>query len=171
MIPAVIEKIDEKNASSATPTRSQTEAAFAQMFIDMLGDIQFLILFISFLVVICLSLIAANSMAMAMRERVTEIAVLKAIGFSRERVLSLVLGEAFLVSFIGGLMGVGMGCGLLHMLHLAAPQQFPFTIAEMIGPWISYGFIVAGFIGFVSGLIPAINASRMSVVDGLRRVA
>jgi putative ABC transport system permease protein len=171
MIPAVIEKIDEKYASSTTPTRSQTEAAFAQMFIDMLGDIQFLILFISFLVVICLSLIAANSMAMAMRERVTEIAVLKAIGFSRERVLSLVLGEAFLVSFIGGLMGVGMGCGLLHMLHLAAPQQFPFTIAEMIGPWISYGFIVAGFIGFVSGLIPAINASRMSVVDGLRRVA
>ena len=100
-IPGVIKKIDDRFASSDTPTRSQTEAAFAQMFVDMLGDIQFVILAISFLVVICLSLIAANSMAMAMRERVTEIAVLKAIGFSRQRILVMVLGEAFVVSFLG----------------------------------------------------------------------
>jgi putative ABC transport system permease protein len=170
-IPAVIKAVDDKSASSETPTRSQTEAAFAQMFIDMLGDIRLVILGISFLVVICLSLIAANSMAMAMRERVTEIAVLKAIGFSRRRVLMMVLGEASMVSFMGGILGVGMGCGLLQMLHLAAPQQFPFTLSEMIGPWMSYGIIISGFIGIVSGLIPAFNASRLSVIDGLRRVA
>jgi len=126
---------------------------------------------IGLLVVLCLTLVAANSMAMAMRERVTEIAVLKAIGFSRRRVMVLVLGEAFLVSFLGGTLGVGMGCGLLHLMHLALPQQFPFTIIEMMGPWISYGFFVAGGIGLVSGLIPAFNASRLSVINGLRRVA
>lgn len=170
-IPTVIKAIDDRSASSDTPTRSQTEAAFAQMFVDMLGNVQVMIRYIGLLVVLCLTLVSANSMAMAMRERVTEIAVLKAIGFSRQRVLLLVLGEAFLVSFVGGFLGVAMGCGLLHMMHLALPQQFPFTIIEMMGPWISYGFIVAGFIGIVSGLIPAINASRLSVVDGLRRVA
>ncbi len=170
-IPEVIKRIDDRSQSSDTPTRSQTEAAFAQMFIDMLGDIQFFILAVTLLVVICLSLIAANSMAMAMRERTTEIAVLKAIGFSRQRVLSMVLGESFLISFLGGVFGVSLGCLLLHAFHNAAPQQFPFTISEMMGPWLSYGFLVAGFIGIISGLIPAFNASRISVIDGLRRVA
>ena len=170
-IPAVIKAIDDRSASSETPTRSQTEAAFAQMFVDMLGNVQVMIRLIGLLVVLCLTLVAANSMAMAMRERVTEIAVLKAIGFSRRRVMVLVLGEAFLVSFLGGTLGVGMGCGLLHLMHLALPQQFPFTIIEMMGPWISYGFFVAGGIGLVSGLIPAFNASRLSVINGLRRVA
>ena len=141
------------------------------MFVDMLGNVQVMIRFIGLLVVLCLTLVAANSMAMAMRERVTEIAVLKAIGFSRMRILALVLGEAFLVSFLGGMLGVTMGCGLLHMMHLILPQQFPFTILEMMGAWISYGFIVAGCIGIISGLIPAFNASRLSVIDGLRRVA
>lgn len=170
-IPGVIEKIDDRFSSSDTPTRSQTEAAFAQMFVDMLGNVQVMIRMIGLLVVLCLSLVAANSMAMAMRERVTEIAVLKAIGFSRLRVLSMVLGEAFLVSFLGGIIGVSMGCGLLHMMHLALPQQFPFTIPEMMGLWLFYGFFVAGFIGIISGLVPAIQASRMSVINGLRRVA
>jgi putative ABC transport system permease protein len=170
-IPGVIRTIDDRFGSSDTPTRSQTEAAFAQMFVDMLGNVQVMIRLIGLLVVLCLSLVAANSMAMAMRERVTEIAVLKAIGFSRQRVLVMVLGEAFLVSFLGGSLGVVMGCGLLHLMHLALPQQFPFTILEMIGPWILSGFVIAGFIGIISGLVPAIQASRLSVINGLRRVA
>jgi len=169
-IPNVIQAVDDRFASSDTPTRSQTEAAFAQMFVDMLGNVQVMIRWIGLLVVLCLSLVAANSMAMAMRERVTEIAVLKAIGFSGRRVLVMVLGEAFMVSFLGGILGVAMGCGLLHMMHLALPQQFPFTLIEMMGPWITYGFFVAGGIGLISGLIPAIQASRLSVVNGLRRV-
>lgn len=170
-IPNVIKVIDERFANSETPTRSQTEAAFAQMFVDMLGNVQVMIRLIGLLVVLCLSLVAANSMAMAMRERVTEIAVLKAIGFSRQRVLVMVLGEAFMVSFLGGTLGVAMGCVLLHMMHLALPQQFPFTIIEMMGPWILYGFAVAAGIGIISGLVPAIQASRLSVINGLRRVA
>ena len=64
-----------------------------------------------------------------------------------------------------------MGCVLLHMMHLALPQQFPFTIIEMMGPWILYGFAVAAGIGIISGLVPAIQASRLSVINGLRRVA
>lgn len=170
-IPAAIKKIDERFASSETPTRSQTEAAFAQMFIDMLGNIQVLIRNIGFAVVFSLSLVAANSMAMSMRERVTEIAVLKAIGFPRLRIMLMILGESCLVAFLGGVMGVGLGCVMLQMMHTAVPQQFPFSIFEMLGPWIAYGFVVAALIGLISGLVPAIRASRLSVIDGLRRVA
>ena len=170
-IPAAIKSIDDKFGSSDTPTRSQTEAAFAQMFVDMMGNVQILIRNIGLAVVFSLSLVTANSMAMAMRERVTEIAVLKAIGFPRSRVLFMVLGEAFVIAMMGGFMGVGMGCLFLQGMNAIMPQFFPFTIIEMLGPWVSYGLIAAAVLGLVSGIVPAIRAAQMSVIDGLRRVA
>ncbi len=170
-IPAVIKSIDDKFGSSDTPTRSQTEAAFAQMFVDMLGNVQVLIRNIGLAVVFSLSLVTANSMAMAMRERVTEIAVLKAIGFPRSRVLFMVLGEACAIAMLGGFLGVGLGCLFLQGMNSLMPQFFPFTVMEMLGPWISYGLIAAAFLGLTSGIVPAIRAAQMSVIDGLRRVA
>ena len=170
-IPTVIKSIDDKFGSSDTPTRSQTEAAFAQMFVDMLGNVQVLIRNIGLAVVFSLSLVTANSMAMAIRERVTEIAVLKAIGFPRSRVLFMVLGEACTISMLGGFLGVGMGCLFLQGMNRLLPQFFPFTVMEMLGPWISYGLIAAALLGLISGIVPAIRAAQMSVIDGLRRIA
>ncbi len=169
-IPGVIKVVDERFASSDNPTRSQTEAAFAQMFTDMLGNIQAYIRNIGLAVVFSLSLVAANAMAMSMRERVTEIAVLKAIGFSKGRVLGLILGESCLIAMLGGLFGVGVGCAFLQVLHIGIPQFFPFPIMEMIGPWTGAGLLVAAGIGLVSGLVPAVRAAQLSVIDGLRRV-
>lgn len=171
IIPSVVKAIDDRFGSSDTPTRTQTEAAFLQMFVDMLGNVQVLIRNIGLAVVFSLCLVTANSMAMSMRERVTEIAVLKAIGFSRSRILFMILGESSLIALLGGLLGVGMGCGFLQGMNTLAPQFFPFTVLEMIGPWVSYGFIVAAGLGLVSGLVPAIRAAQLSVIDGLRRVA
>jgi putative ABC transport system permease protein len=170
-IPLVIRGVDDRFGSSDTPTRSQTEAAFAQMFIDMLGNVQVLIRNIGIAVVFSLSLVTANSMSMAMLERVTEIAVLKAIGFSRGRILVMVLGEACLISMLGGFVGVSMGCIFLEGMNRILPQFFPFTVLEMLGPWVSYGLIAALCLGFCSGVVPAIRAAQMSVVDGLRRIA
>lgn len=170
-IPAVIKSIDDRFGSSDTPTRSQTEAAFAQMFVDMLGNVQVLIRNIGLAVVFSLSLVTANSMAMAMRERVTEIAVLKAIGFPRSRVLFMVLGEACAIAMLGGFLGVGMGCLFLQGMNGLMPRFFPFTVIEMLGPWVSYGLIAAALLGLTSGIVPAIRAAQMSVIDGLRRVA
>lgn len=169
-IPGVISAIDDRFASSENPTRTQTEAAFAQMFSDMLGNIQAYIRNIGLAVVFSLSLVSANAMAMSMRERVTEIAVLKAIGFSRGRVLGLILGESCLIALLGGVLGVGLGCCCLQLLHIAMPQFFPLPILEMLGLWTAGGFAVAAGIGLVSGLVPAVRAARLSVVDGLRRV-
>ncbi len=170
-IPTVIKSIDDRFGSSDTPTRSQTEAAFAQMFVDMLGNVQVLIRNIGLAVVFSLSLVTANSMAMAMRERVTEIAVLKAIGFPRSRVLFMVLGEACAIAMLGGFLGVGMGCLFLQGMNSLMPQFFPFTVMEMLGPWVSYGLIAAALLGLISGIVPAIQAAQMSVIDGLRRIA
>ena len=90
----VSEEIDAKFANSENATRTRTEAAFQRLFADMLGDVQTYIRYISLAVVFALALVAATAMAMSMRERTTEVAVLKAIGFSKRRVLALVLGES-----------------------------------------------------------------------------
>lgn len=169
-IPGVIESIDNKFASSQYPTRTQTEAAFAQMFADMLGNVQAYIRNIGLAVVFSLSLVAANSMAMSMRERTTEVAVLKAIGFSGAKVLRLVLGEACMIALFGGLVGIGLGCFCLQTLHGFSAQFFPVGMKDLIGPWLVVLLAIAVGIGFASGIVPAVRAARLSVVDGLRRV-
>jgi len=170
MIPSVVDAIDEKFSNSDNPTRTQTEAAFAQMFADMLGNIKSYIRNIALAVIFSLTLVAGTAMAMSMRERTTEVAVLKAIGFSKSRILSMVLGESTIISMLGGLLGIAAGGLCLHGLHSVSAQFFPLSIFELAGPWL-LGLIAVGIgIGFVSGLVPAIQAARISVVDGLRRV-
>ncbi len=120
--------------------------------------------------VFSLSLVTANSMAMAMRERVTEIAVLKAIGFSRMRVLSMIMGESLTVTMIGACIGFLLGCVCLQGLHTAIPQFFPFTPSEMVGSWMFVSFAAALGIGFCQWSGAAVRAAQLSVVDGLRRV-
>ena len=166
----VCKEIDDRFASSNNPTRTQTEAAFAQMFTDMLGNIRVFIRNIGLAVGFMLTLVAANSMAMSMRERTTEIAVLKAIGFSRGRVMWLVLGEACGIALLGGLLGVAFGCAVFEMAHNMFVQILPFSIIDILGVWVLYLLIAAANIGLVSGLIPAVRAAQLSVVNGLRQV-
>jgi putative ABC transport system permease protein len=170
VIPAVCEAIDQRYASSDNPTRTQTEAAFAQMFADMLGNIQAYIRNIALAVIFSLSLVAGNAMAMSMRERTTEVAVLKAIGFSKPRILSMILGESTMISLLGGLLGIAAGAVCLQMLHGVSAQFFPLSFVQLIGLWLVGLVLVAIGIGLVSGLVPAIRAAQLSVVDGLRRV-
>jgi putative ABC transport system permease protein len=140
------------------------------MFTDMLGNIQAYIRNIGLAVMFSLTLVSANAMAMSMRERTTEVAVLKAIGFPRGRVLSMILGESCLIAAVGGLLGLAVGGGVLQLLHQAAPQFFPFALSHMAGPWMVWIIAIAMGIGLVSGMVPAVRAAQLSVVDGLRRV-
>jgi putative ABC transport system permease protein len=169
-IPGLINSIDQRYANSANPTKTQTEAAFAQMFVDMMGGMRFFILMIGAVVVFALTLVAVNAMAMSTRERTTEVAVLKAIGFPRVRVLRLILGEACLIALIGGLVGVLLGCGFLEFLHYVNSQYFPFELKEFAGLWLGWMAVIAAFVGVASGIVPAVLAARRSVIDGLRRV-
>lgn len=167
-IPDLMSRIDEHFSSSEHPTKTQTEGAFAQMFVKMLGNVQNFILFIAVFVTLSLTLVAANGMAMSMRERTTEIAVLKAIGFRSGAVLTMLLGEAVVIASVGGIFGVGLGRWLYSMAHNTAAQFFP--LSSMPWPVMVYGLLVSAGIGFGSGIVPAMMAARLSVVDGLRRV-
>jgi putative ABC transport system permease protein len=140
------------------------------MFEEMLGDMRGMIRVISLAVIFSLLCVAANSMAMSMRERTSEVAVLKAIGFTRPLVLFMVLTEAVLVAGFGGAVG-SLGskafCDLVDLSKFSG-GFLPFYYV----PWniALQGMAISLLIGLASGLFPAIRAANMSVIDGLRRV-
>ena len=111
---ALCKKIDDMYRNSDFPTRTQTEEAFGKMFEEMLGDLKGMIRIIGLAVVFSLLCVAGNSMAMSMRERTSEVAVLKAIGFNRRLVLFMVLTEAVLVAGVGGVDRLAGMQGLLR---------------------------------------------------------
>jgi putative ABC transport system permease protein len=168
VIPDLAQRIDARFANSSIPTRSESEEAFIQMFIEMSGNVQAFVRNISLAVVFSLVLVAANAMAMAVRERTSEVAVLKAIGFTRPLVLGLILGESVMIPALGGLLGVLGG----QALCFAAHTMFPLYWGVSALPWrvVGYGIVLAGLIGLVSGIVPAWRASQLSVIDGLRKV-
>lgn len=167
---AVCRKIDETYRNTEDPTLSQSEEAFTKFFVEMLGDLKGMVRWIGMAVVFALLLVCANALAMALRERTTEIAVLKAIGFGSQLILFLVLAEAMIVSGLGGLVGA-LGSKLLFDVFDVARYSAGFLPFFFI-PWSTalLGLVVSVLIGFLSGIYPAARASRRSVVDGLRKV-
>ena len=170
MMPALSKKIDDLYRNSDFPTRTQTEEAFGKMFSDMLGDLQNAIYGIGAAVVVSLLFVAGNAMAMAMRERTSEVAVLKAIGFSKELVLFLVLTEAIVVAGLGGAIG-SLGCKALCDIVDVAKYTAGFLPVFYV-PWkiALLGLAVSLFVGFASGFVPAMLAANSSVINGLRKV-
>jgi putative ABC transport system permease protein len=170
IMPSLSKKIDDQYRNSDFPTRTQTEEAFGKMFSDMLGDLQTAIYWIGGAVVVSLLFVAGNAMAMAMRERTSEVAILKAIGFSKELVLFLVLTEAIVVAGFGGALG-SLGCKALCDVFDVAKYTAGFLPVFYV-PWrvALLGLGVSLFVGFVSGFVPAILAANSSVINGLRKV-
>jgi putative ABC transport system permease protein len=167
---AVCRRIDDASRNSDTPTRTQSEEAFALMFDDMMGDLKGVMQWIGYAVCFALVFVSGNAMAMALRERTTEIAVLKAIGYGSQLILSLVLAEAMLVSTTGGLLGA-VGCKLLcDSVDLAKYSAGMLPFFYVSWPTALTGLGASVLIGFLSGMAPAYIASRRSVVIGLRKV-
>ncbi len=163
-------KIDEEYRNSEFPTRTQTEEAFGKMFSEMLGDLKNAIYGIGAAVVVSLLFVAGNAMAMAMRERASEVAVLKAIGFSKGLVLFLVLTEGIIVAGLGGALG-SLGCKFLcDYVDIARYSAGFLPFFYVPWPIALFGLGVSLFVGFISGVFPAIIAANSSVIDGLRRV-
>jgi putative ABC transport system permease protein len=170
VMPTLCKKIDDEYRNSDFPTRTQTEEAFGKMFSEMLGDLKNAIYGIGAAVVISLLFVAGNAMAMAMRERTSEVAVLKAIGFSKGLVLFLILTEAIVVAGLGGALGA-LGCKFFCDVVDVARFSGGFLPFFYI-PWniAIFGLLISLFVGFVSGFFPAIFAANSSVINGLRKV-
>ncbi|HVU87213.1 MAG TPA: ABC transporter permease [Pirellulales bacterium] len=163
-------QINARFANSESPVRAMTEQAFRQMFTEMLGNVRAYIRNVALAVVISLVCVAGNAMAMSLRERTREVAVLKAIGFSRAIVLFLVLVEAVVIAVGGGLVGV-MTARLLFSFSDVTLSGIPGFNAFYV-PWstVTFGLLLAAGVGLASGIVPAWRAAQISVVDGLRRV-
>jgi putative ABC transport system permease protein len=161
----VMKAIDAEFANSASETRTQTESEFAAAFVKQMGNIEFLIRVIGSIVFFTLLLVTGNTMAIAVRERTSELAVLKAIGYSDRFVLSLVLVESLLIAAVGGALGLLAG-------HVITGKDITNGMILMYMPASAYvaGALAALSTGFLAGLLPAVSAMRLSVVNALRRV-
>jgi putative ABC transport system permease protein len=166
--PRVAKAIDDTFTNSSYETKTETESAFAAGWVKQFGNIEFLILSIGAVVFFTLLLITGNTMAIAVRERVGELAVLKAIGFSDFSVLVLVLAESLLIALLGGILGLGLAILAVPVLGNALNGLLPELI---LSPAIlSLGLATALLIGAAGGILPGVGAMRMRVVNALRRV-
>jgi putative ABC transport system permease protein len=165
---SVAKAIDTEFANSPFETRTQTESAFAANWVKQFGNISFLILAIGTVVFFTLLLVTGNTMAIAVRERTAELAVLKAIGFSDVSVLIFVLVESLAIAVIGGLIGLGLAILAIPVLASALNGRLPALVLtpEVLG----FGLLTALLVGVISGLLPGIDAMHMRVVNALRRV-
>jgi len=162
-----VKTIDENFANSPYETLTQTEQAFAASFVKQVGNVEFLIMSIGTVVFLTLLLVTGNTMAIAVRERTGELAVLKTIGYSDLGVLGLILAESVLIAGQGGLFGLALASvavpGISHALPMMGALRFPPLV-------LLFGFFLALGVGAVAGLLPALGAMRLRVAVALRRV-
>jgi len=163
----VAKTIDTMFANSPYETKTETEKALATDFAKQFGNIGFLISAVGSVVFFTLLLVTGNTMAITVRERIGELAVLKAVGFNDRFVLFLVLGESLLIAAIGGAIGLAL-CKLMTLGGDPTHGFLPFFYLP--GPMILLGFGVALAVGVLAGILPATSAMRLRVVDALRRV-
>jgi len=160
----VAQAIDALSLNSDRETKSQTESAFQQSFAKQFADIGLIVTSIMGAVFFTLLLLTGNTMAQAVRERIPELAILKTLGFKDGTVLWLVLVESVLLVALGGLIGMGLALLILPGLASKAQGMLPPTIP--LQTWI-VGAVLIVVIGLVVGVLPALRAKRLKIVDAL----
>jgi putative ABC transport system permease protein len=165
---AISQRIDATFENSANPTKTQTEKALNAEFITMFGNVGQLVRTIGLAVFFAILLVAANTMMMAARERINEHGVLKALGFQNGHLFGIVLAESMAITVIGGAIGVA---GAWYLFRPGNPMTSFIQGFTVRTETVWYGLVIAVVLGIVSGLVPAWQAARLSVVQALRRVA
>ena len=159
--------VDARFANSPAETKTLTEQAFAQAFANQVGDIGTIMIAILVVVLFTILLVTVNTMVHSIRERTSELAVLKTLGFSNRRVMALVLFESCLLAVLGG----GLGLGLGYVLVGLGDPTGGFLTAFFIPPRdLVLGSVLAVALGLVSGILPSARATRLRIVDALRKV-
>jgi putative ABC transport system permease protein len=167
---AVSTEIDQKFANSPYETKTDTEKAFSASFASMLGNLNLLLGSVALAVVITTLFVAGNTMAMSVRERTTEIAVMRTLGFPAGTIFMLVVGEGLLVAIVGGAIGAGLARLLINGAYLGLAGGF--IPAFGVNNWnVVVGLGLSVLIGILAAMVPATMAGRLKIVDALRRVA
>ena len=165
--------IDKMFQNSEAETKSETEAAFRADFIAMIGNLALLLNSIGLAVIFTILLVTANTMSMAVRERRTEIAVLKTLGFTSRQVLGLILSEALAIGALGGALGLGLSVVIIRaMTKVPGVSGFINGFPNFGLHWSvsSQGLAIALFLGLAAGLMPAVSAYRARITEMLRQV-
>lgn len=164
---AVAQRIDALFENTPYRTKTDTEQAFSQAFINQIGDIGLIISSVVGAALFTILMIVGNTMVLAIRERTPEIAVLKTIGFSGPRIFTMVLGESVLMALMGGIPGM-----LIAALFIkGASEQMAGTLPNLVmsGQVMIEAGILMLVLGLITGAMPAVNALRLDIVTGLGR--
>ena len=165
---AIAKSIDDVFRNSSSPTKTGTEREFQASFATMWGNVSFLMSTIGLAVVFAILLVTANAMMMSARERTGEIAVLKTVGFSDKLLFGLVMVEAGVMALTGAALGLGFAIVLYPSINFNGAGFLPgFKVATstlVVGALIAVGLMLA------SGLVPAVRAARLPIVQALRKV-
>ncbi len=167
-VPRIAEAVDAMFRNSTAQTKTETEKQFELSFLAFLGNVKLFLLSVCGAITFTILLVSGNTMAMSVRERVREVGIMKTLGFAPGTILALIVGEAILLAAIGGLLGLALAEVLCAWM-----RQMPSTFADMsrviLPPSISaLCMAVAVLIGVISSIVPAVNASRRSIVESLR---
>jgi putative ABC transport system permease protein len=163
---AISRRFDEMFANSAAETKTTTEKGFIEGFAKQIGDIGTIMIAISSVVLFMFGLVAASTMAQSVRERTSELAVLKTLGFTGGAILALVLAESLFIVIVGGGLGLGLAwlfvqqgdpTGGMLPIFVLAPRDVAIGVALMV------------VMGFLAGAAPALGAMRLRITDALRR--
>lgn len=158
-------RFDEMFANSEYETKTTTEKGFVEGFAKQIGDIGAIMIAILAAVLFTILLIVGNTMAQAVRERTSELAVLKTLGFSNGMVLMLVLAESLFVALLGGGLGLALAWGLVQ---LGDPTN-ALPVYLLPGDDIAMGIGLMMALGLLAGALPATQAMRLRITDALRR--
>ena len=159
--------IDREFANSLAETLTETEKAFQLSFVAMLESILLIIRGVAYVVIVIILAVAANTMAMTARERLSEYATLKALGFGPSFIARLILAESLVVALIGGVLGLLLTPLVARVVHGAVPQ---FSRFEVLPETYAQQAVAIAAVGVLAALVPMLRSARVRIVDGLRHI-
>lgn len=164
----VSQAIDREFRNSLAETLTETEKAFQLSFIAQTETIVMAVRVVSFLVIVIIFAVVANTMAMTARERLAEYATLKALGFGPAFVGALIVGESLMISLLGGALGIAATFPVAAGFKAAMGSFFP--VFRVSAETVALQAACAAVVGLLAGLAPSIRAARVKIVDGLRYI-
>lgn len=159
-------RFDQMFANSSAETKTTTEKGFVEGFAKQVGDIGAIMVAILVAVLFTMMLVAANTMAQSVRERTSEMGVLKTLGFSNHSILALVLGESMLIAVLGGWLGLLVAWLIVRQ---GDPTGGMLPIFVLPSRDVALGAVTVVGLGVLAGLQPAFSAVRLRITDALRR--
>jgi len=164
----VAQDVDRTFRNSLAETLTETEQAFNLGFVSMTEAIMIAIQIVSYVVILIIMVVAANTMAMTARERIPEFATLKTLGFGPGHIALIVFGESVFMALVGGALGAILTFPASHWIETELSEFFPYFSVSMTTIYLD--LVAASLVGVVAGIFPTWKSSAIRIADGLRRI-